>query len=118
MHPNTILLITAGLLDFTAAFRCPAGLAASCTFRKSPTEQLTKCAVSCTNRLIYSECTCPLNFPNRADWIYTDRNDCITQTQFAIRSQCQNADPRRVRTISRVMRKAESESESEWGTEE
>ncbi|EHA55132.1 hypothetical protein MCOR27_003797 [Pyricularia oryzae] len=109
MHPNTILLIAAGLLNGTAAFRCAIGSAGSCTFRKMPTEELTRCAITCNVRGLFAECSCPLNFPNRAEWIDTMRNECITQTQFSFRSQCQNADPNRV---IRIKRPAELDSVS------
>ncbi|KAI6344612.1 hypothetical protein MCOR25_011079 [Pyricularia grisea] len=97
MRPTTtILLITAGLFDCTAAFRCLIGQYGSCNFRKAPGEEMTRCAIACNIRGLTSDCQCPENFPNRRNWVYTGSNECITQTQFTIRAQCQNADPNRI----------------------
>ncbi|TLS29632.1 hypothetical protein PpBr36_01429 [Pyricularia pennisetigena] len=107
MRPTTILLITTSLFHSTEAFRCAIGQYGLCTFRKAPGEERTRCAIACNIRGLTSECICPENFPNRRNWVYVGNNDCISQTQFAIRSQCQNADPDR----DRFLRPSGSQSE-------
>lgn len=88
-----MLLVAAGLLQTTMAFRCAVGQYGQCYYYKGSSQDTSRCAIACSYKGVYSQCNCPSNYPNKSSWKYTGRHDCISQSKFDGRNQCQNANP-------------------------
>ena len=94
MQLTTLFLVAAGLLlQTTVAFRCLVGQYGQCYFYRGSSQETSRCAIECDWKGVYTQCNCPSNYPNKSNWKYTGRHECISSGKFHGRNQCRNANP-------------------------